>query len=208
MEPFSTHTGRAVVLRRSNVDTDQIIPAEFGKRISRHGLKDALFARWRKDPAFILNSKEHEGATVLIADTNFGTGSSREQAVWALRDWGFVVVVSTRFGDIFHRNALRNGLLAVVLPDEAVASLMDRAEADPAFEISVDLTTCEVTAGQDRWSFSIDDRARWLLLNGLDTIEVTLRNAADIADYERGRPSWLPEIRRGGRPTRTKADTR
>ncbi|MGX4657968.1 3-isopropylmalate dehydratase small subunit [Micromonospora sp. SCSIO 07396] len=208
MEPFSTHTGRAMVLRRSNVDTDQIIPAEFGKRISRHGLSDALFARWRKDPAFVLNSAERRGATVLIADPNFGTGSSREQAVWALRDWGFVVVLSTRFGDIFHRNALRNGLLAITLPDDAVASLMDRAEADPAFEISVDLTSCELTAGADRWSFGIDERARWLLLNGLDTIEVTLRDAADIADYERGRPSWLPTTRRSGGPTQAAAGNR
>lgn len=208
MEPFSTHTGRAVVLRRSNVDTDQIIPAEFGKRISRHGLTDALFARWRKDPDFILNRSDSEGATVLIADTNFGTGSSREQAVWALQDWGFSVVVSTRFGDIFHRNALRNGLLAVVLPDDAVTSLMARAEADPAFEVSVDLRTCEVTAGQDRWSFSIDERARWLLLNGLDTIEVTLRDAADIADYERRRPSWLPRIPRGSGSSPAPAGTR
>ncbi|CAL9354205.1 3-isopropylmalate dehydratase small subunit [Streptomyces sp. enrichment culture] len=208
MEPFLTHTGRAMVLRRSNVDTDQIIPAEFGKRISRHGLSDALFARWRKDPDFVFNAKEREGATVLIADTNFGTGSSREQAVWALLDWGLKVVVATRFGDIFHRNALRNGLLAVVLPDDAVASLMARAEADPTFEISVDLTACEVTAGQDRWPFTIDERARWLLLNGLDTIEVTLRHAADIADYERNRPSWMPAIPRGSAPARAEAGTR
>lgn len=197
MEPFTSHTGRTVPLRRSNVDTDQIIPAEFCKRISRDGLSEGLFARWRADPDFVLNRQEYAAGTVLLADTNFGTGSSREHAVWALRDWGFVVVIASRFGDIFARNALRNGLLTVVLPDETVESLMRRSEADPSFEVNVDLESCEVTVDTDAWSFSVDERARWLLRNGFDAIEITLHNETDILVYEQARPYWLPQIARG-----------
>ncbi|MFI6757535.1 3-isopropylmalate dehydratase small subunit [Micromonospora sp. NPDC050417] len=201
MQPFTTHTGRAVPLRRSNVDTDQIIPAEFCKRLTRTGLGDGLFARWRADGDFVLNRPEHAGASVLLADSNFGTGSSREHAVWALRDWGFAVVISSRFGDIFNRNALRNALLTVALPDGVVEALMRRCETDPHSEISVDLDRCEVTAGTDVWSFEIDERARWLLRNGLDDIEVTLRDQTDIEAYERTRSHWLPSTRRAGGAT-------
>ncbi|MEU8287638.1 3-isopropylmalate dehydratase small subunit [Micromonospora sp. NPDC048905] len=205
MTPFTSHTGRAVPLRRSNVDTDQIIPAEFCKRITRDGLAEGLFARWRADPDFILNRHEYVAGTILVADTNFGTGSSREHAVWALRDWGFVAVISSRFGDIFTRNALRNGLLPVVLPADTVELLLNRSEADPGFHIGIDLDDCEVTAGAATWSFTVDERARWLLRNGLDDIEVTLQSDADIAVYERARSHWLPQIPRGRRPVSEKS---
>ncbi|MGW1540142.1 3-isopropylmalate dehydratase small subunit [Streptomyces sp. NPDC002309] len=203
MKPFTSHTGRTVPMRRGDVDTDQIIPAAFCKRITRDGLAEGLFAGWRTDPGFVLNRPAYRAGTVLLAEANFGTGSSREHAVWALRDWGFTVVVASRFGDIFTRNALRNGLLTVVLPDDAVESLMRRSEADPAFELTVDLDSREVTTGPDVWSFDIDERARRLLLSGLDDIEVTLRHTADIADYEQARPHWLPRIPRGAGHSRT-----
>ncbi|MGA2828479.1 MAG: 3-isopropylmalate dehydratase small subunit [Streptosporangiaceae bacterium] len=194
MEPFISHTGRVLPLRRSNVDTDQIIPAEYLKRVSRAGFGDGLFAAWREDPSFVLNEPVYEGATILVAGTDFGIGSSREHAVWALVDYGFRIVVAPRFGDIFRSNATKAGLLPVQLPEETVAALQDAAEADPAAEITVDLEAREVrhaTAGI-KAPFDIDDYTRWRLMEGLDDIGLTLRYADDVARFEEGRPAWLP----------------
>jgi len=194
MEPFISHTGRVLPLRRSNVDTDQIIPAEYLKRVSRAGFGDGLFAAWREDPSFVLNEPVYEGATILVAGTDFGIGSSREHAVWALVDYGFRIVVAPRFGDIFRSNATKAGLLPVQLPEETVAALQDAAEADPAAEITVDLEAREVrhaTAGI-KAPFDIDDYTRWRLMEGVDDIGLTLRYADDVARFEEGRPAWLP----------------
>ncbi|MFE9581311.1 3-isopropylmalate dehydratase small subunit [Nocardia sp. NPDC006044] len=195
MKAITEHTGRAVVLRRSNVDTDQIIPAEYCKRLTKSGYADALFAGWRADPLFVLNQPANAGASVLIAQHNFGTGSSREHAVWALRDWGFVSVVATSFGDIFHRNAFKNGLLAVELPASAVDWLADAIERDPGLPVTVNLRRCEIGAGGLRYPFTVDARARELLLGGMDEIAVTLERDASIRTYERTRARWLPSIR-------------
>jgi 3-isopropylmalate/(R)-2-methylmalate dehydratase small subunit len=176
MEPFTSHTGRMVPLRRSNVDTDQIIPAVYLKRITRHGFADGLFAAWRSDPEFVLNAPERAGATVLVAGAEFGTGSSREHAVWALQDHGFRVVISSRFADIFRGNSLKGGLLAVELPQDVVEVLWDRSEADPAVEVSVDLAQRQVRCGDLIQPFDIDDYSRWRLLEGLDDIALTLRH--------------------------------
>ena len=197
MQPITVHVGRGVALRRDDVDTDQIIPAEYCKRLTRSGYADTLFAHWRTDPDFVLDQPSARGASVLVAAANFGTGSSREHAVWALRDWGFAAVLATSFGDIFERNALKNGLLAVVLDEPAARYLADRITADPGFLIAVDIEHREVRAGGRRWGFRIDDRARWLLLNGHDDIDVTLGRAGRIDDYERARPPWLPTVARG-----------
>ena len=195
MEPFISHTGRAVPLRRSNVDTDQIIPASYLKRVSRTGFGDGLFAAWREDPGFVLNQPAYAGATILLAGTDFGIGSSREHAVWALSDYGFRVVIAPRFGDIFRNNATKAGLLPVRLPAEVVEALQDAVEADPAAEVTVDLGTrtvgCPAAAGGHA-SFDIDDYTRWRLMEGLDDIGLTLTRAGEIADFERQRPSWLP----------------
>ncbi|MEV4638760.1 3-isopropylmalate dehydratase small subunit [Actinoplanes sp. NPDC049548] len=196
MEPLTRHRGRALALRRSDVDTDQIIPAEFCKRLTKSGYEDALFAHWRKEPDFVLNRPDAAGASVLVAGHNFGTGSSREHAVWALRDWGFAAVIATSFGDIFLRNALKNGLLAVRLDAEAVTYLAERAEPGD-LTIDVDLVDCAVRADERSWPFEVDSRARWLLLNGLDDIAVTIDRDERIAAYERRRPSFLPTIERG-----------
>ncbi|MER6099371.1 3-isopropylmalate dehydratase small subunit [Streptomyces sp. NPDC001728] len=196
-EPMKAHTGQAVALSRDDVDTDQIIPAEFCKRLTKSGYADTLFGHWRKEPGFVLNRPEHQGASVLVAGHNFGTGSSREHAVWALRDWGFRAVIATSFGDIFLRNALKNGLLAVALPVDVVAELAELALNDPEFRISVDLQELTVTADGRTWEFEADHRARWLLLNGLDDIDVTLRKADVIAAYEERRPAWMTSITRG-----------
>jgi 3-isopropylmalate/(R)-2-methylmalate dehydratase small subunit len=194
MEPFTTHTGRAVPLRRSNVDTDQIIPAEYLKRVSRAGFGEGLFAAWREDPAFVLNQPQYAGATVLVAGTDFGTGSSREHAVWALTDYGFRAVIAPRFGDIFRSNATKAGLLPVVLPEAAVGALQDAVEADPGLEVTVDLGRCAVLASAAGISvpFDIDDYTRWRLMEGLDDIGLTLRHIDEIAVFERSRPTWLP----------------
>ncbi|MGP3999342.1 3-isopropylmalate dehydratase small subunit [Streptomyces sp. 8N706] len=197
MEPLLSHTGRTVPLRRSDVDTDQITPAEFCKRITKTGFDDALFARWRKEPGFVLDRPERAEASILLAGPDFGTGSSREHAVWALRDWGFTAVVSPRFGDIFRRNALKNGLLPVVLEEPAVERLMSRSEADSSFEMTIDVERCTVTAGEDRWSFPLDERSQWLLTNGYDDIEVTLGYRERIAAHEQRRPYWLPSVTGG-----------
>jgi len=179
-------------LRRSNVDTDQIIPAEYLKRVSRTGFADGLFAAWRTDPGFVLNDDRYDGATILVAGPDFGTGSSREHAVWALLDYGFRVAISPRFGDIFRGNATKAGLLPVVLPAETVDALQDLVDADPLAEVTVDLREREVRAGDLVASFDIDDYTRWRLLEGLDDIGLTLRHVDDIAAFELRRPTWMP----------------
>ncbi|QXE34479.1 3-isopropylmalate dehydratase small subunit [Streptomyces sp. GMY02] len=197
MEAFTTHTGRAVPLRRSNVDTDQIIPAHWLKKVTRDGFEDGLFEAWRKDPEFVLNQPRYAGATVLVAGPDFGTGSSREHAVWALQNYGFKAVISSRFADIFRGNSLKNGLLTVVLDQPVVDALWEIAESDPEAGITVDLEARQVRAsGADGTGltadFELDENARWRLLNGLDDISLTLQNEAEIAAYEAARPSFKP----------------
>ncbi|MFJ9460279.1 3-isopropylmalate dehydratase small subunit [Kitasatospora sp. NPDC101447] len=192
MEKFTTHAGRAVPLRRSNVDTDQIIPAHWLKKVTRSGFEDGLFEAWRKDESFILNRPERQGATVLVAGPEFGTGSSREHAVWALQNYGFHAVISSRFADIFRGNSLKNGLLTVVLPQETVERLWALTESDPSAEITVDLEAREVRAEGVTAAFELDDNVRWRLLNGLDDISITLQNEADIAAFEATRPAFKP----------------
>jgi 3-isopropylmalate/(R)-2-methylmalate dehydratase small subunit len=194
MEAFITHTGRAVPLRRTNVDTDQIIPAEYLKQVSRTGFGQGLFAAWREDPSFVLNHPQYEGATILVAGHDFGIGSSREHAVWALTDYGFRAVIAPRFGDIFRTNATKAGLLPVILPEATVAALQDAAEADPATEITVDLGARVVLAGTAGVTapFDLDDYTRWRLMEGLDDIGLTLRHVDDITAFELSRPTYLP----------------
>ncbi|PGH43054.1 3-isopropylmalate dehydratase small subunit [Micromonospora sp. WMMA1996] len=194
MDKFTTHTGTVVPLRRSNVDTDQIIPAVYLKRVTRTGFADGLFNAWREDPSFVLNDPSYSGASILVAGPEFGTGSSREHAVWALRDWGFRAVVSPRFGDIFRGNALKEGLLPVELELSAVEQLWALAESDPTTPVTVDLDAREVRAGDATWAFPLDDHSRWRLMEGLDDIGLTLRHEADIATYEASRPVFLPSI--------------
>ena len=195
MDKFTVHTGTAVPLRRSNVDTDQIIPAEYLKRVTKTGFADGLFKSWRADPAFVLNNPVYSGASVLVAGTEFGTGSSREHAVWALRDWGFRAVVAPRFGDIFRGNALKDGMLPVELDQAAVEILWDAVEADPSLPVTVDLQGREVRAGGYVFAFPMDDFSRWRLLEGLDDIGLTLRHEAAIGAFERDRPEWTPVVR-------------
>jgi 3-isopropylmalate/(R)-2-methylmalate dehydratase small subunit len=194
MDKFTVHTGTALPLRRSNVDTDQIIPAEYLKRVTKTGFADGLFNAWRNDPAFVLNDAAFAGASILVAGPEFGTGSSREHAVWALRDWGFRSVISPRFGDIFRGNALKDGMLPVELELSAVETLWDAAEADPTLSVTVDLVAREVRAGENVWTFPLDDFSRWRLLEGLDDIGLTLRHQGKIATYESGRPEWTPVV--------------
>ncbi|GAA3518446.1 3-isopropylmalate dehydratase small subunit [Actinocatenispora rupis] len=194
MEKFTAHTGTGVPLRRSDVDTDQIIPAVYLKRVTRTGFADGLFSAWRDDPDFVLNKPEYAGGTVLVAGPNFGTGSSREHAVWALQDHGFAAVIAPRFGDIFRGNALKGGLLPVQLPQDAVDTLWQAVEADPGTEITVDLAARQVRAAGHAWDFTIDDFTRWRLMEGLDDIGLTLRHEADITAYEAGRASFRPRI--------------
>ena len=196
MDKFTVHTGTAVPLRRSNVDTDQIIPAVYLKRVTRSGFEDGLFRAWRDaDPGFVLNDSRYSGASILIAGPEFGTGSSREHAVWALRDWGFASVLAPRFGDIFRGNALKEGLLPVELELTAIEALCDAVEADPTTEVTVDLTAREVRATGLTWPFPIDDFSRWRLLEGLDDIGLTLRHDATIAEFEGRRPAFAPVVR-------------
>jgi len=192
MEKFTTHTGRAVPLRRSNVDTDQIIPAVYLKRVTRTGFEDGLFSAWRKDPDFVLNKAQYAGASVLVAGPEFGTGSSREHAVWALENYGFRVVISPRFADIFRGNSLKAGLLTVQLPSDVVEWLWDTIEADPSTEVTVDLVAREVRAAGRVEAFELDDYSRWRLLEGLDDIGLTLRHGEEISAFEAQRPGWLP----------------
>ena len=190
MEPFTQHTGTVAPLRRTNVDTDQIIPAVWLKRVSRAGFGEGLFAAWREDPEFVLNQPQYQGATILVAGTDFGTGSSREHAVWALTDYGFRVVIAPRFGDIFRTNATKAGLLPVVLSPADVEALQDLAPDD---EVTVDLDARVVRYGDGKQApFEIDDYTRWRLMEGLDDIGLTLRHADTIADFETSRPDWLP----------------
>ncbi|MFA1549522.1 3-isopropylmalate dehydratase small subunit [Actinomadura chokoriensis] len=192
MEAFTTYTGRAVPLRRSNVDTDQIIPAVWLKQVSRTGFEKGLFSGWREDPEFVLNQPRYEGAGILVAGTDFGTGSSREHAVWALQQYGFRVIIAPRFGDIFRNNSTKMGLLPVILTGEQVADLQTRVEEDPTLEITVDLDKREVRYGDDVATFEIDDYTRWRLMEGLDDIGLTLRHADAINDFEAGRSPFLP----------------
>ncbi|PZG21594.1 3-isopropylmalate dehydratase small subunit [Nonomuraea aridisoli] len=192
MEAFTTHTGTAVPLRRSNVDTDQIIPAVWLKQVSRTGFEKGLFAAWREDPTFVLNDPAYEGGTILVSGPDFGTGSSREHAVWALQQYGFRVVIAARFGDIFRNNSTKMGLLPVVLPAEKVEGLQAAVEADPKLEVTVDLAVRQVRWADEVVPFEIDDYTRWRLMEGLDDIGLTLRHADDITAYENGRQPWLP----------------
>ncbi|ESQ00338.1 isopropylmalate isomerase small subunit [Streptomyces sp. GBA 94-10 4N24] len=192
MEAFTTHTGRAVPLRRSNVDTDQIIPAHWLKKVTRDGFEDGLFEAWRKDPEFVLDKPERAGATVLVAGPDFGTGSSREHAVWALQNYGFKAVISSRFADIFRGNSLKNGLLTVLLDQKVVDALWELTESDPTAEITVDLQDREVRAAGVTAPLELDENSRWRLLNGLDDIGITLRGEEAIAAYESGRPAFKP----------------
>jgi 3-isopropylmalate/(R)-2-methylmalate dehydratase small subunit len=193
MDAFTTHTGTAVPLRRSAVDTDQIIPAEYLKRITRTGFADGLFKAWRtNEPDFVLNQPQYADASVLVAGPDFGTGSSREHAVWALLDGGFRAVISSRFADIFRNNSTKAGLLTVVLPQGDVEALWAQVEADPATQVTVDLQAKQVTYGTVTVPFEIDDYTRWRLLEGLDDVGLTERNLTDIETFEAGRPAWLP----------------
>jgi 3-isopropylmalate/(R)-2-methylmalate dehydratase small subunit len=196
MNAFRRHTGRAMPLDRRDVDTDQIIPAEFLKRIERTGFGPFLFHEWRKDPGFVLNDPRYAGATILLAGPNFGSGSSREHAVWALEDHGFRVVVSPRFADIFRNNCTKVGLLPVELPVEAVRALMDAVIDEPATQITVDLEGMRIAAPSVSESFEIDPFTQHRLLEGLDDIALTLRFDDDITRYESTRARWLPAASR------------
>lgn len=193
MEKFTTVTGVAVPLRRSGVDTDQIIPAVYLKRVTKTGFDDALFANWRQDPGFILNQDSYRGAKILVAGPDFGTGSSREHAVWALRDYGFDVVLSPKFADIFRGNSGKQGLLTGVISEADCEKLWQALEAQPGIEMTVDLVEKKATLGDLVVPFEIDDYIRWRLLEGLDDIALTLRNEQAITDFEARRESWRPK---------------
>lgn len=193
MEPITTHTGIGAPLRRSNVDTDQIIPAVYLKRVTRTGFEDGLFASWRANETdFVLNREPYDKATVLVAGPDFGTGSSREHAVWALMDFGFRVVISSRFADIFRGNSGKSGLVAAEVEQENVELLWKVMDAQPGIELTVDLVARTVTAGDVTVPFDIDDYTRWRLMEGLDDIGLTLRQADLIEEYEGRRPSFKP----------------
>src|SRR3954465_11803729 len=196
MEKFTTHTGVGVPLRRSNVDTDQIIPAVYLKRVTRTGFEDGLFAAWRKDPGFVLNRTEYAAGSVLVAGPDFGTGSSREHAVWALQNYGFRAVISPRFGDIFRGNSGKAGLVAAQVDEKVVQRIWALLDAEPGATVTVDLESRTVRAGTGidaiEDSFDIDDYTRWRLLEGLDDIGIPLSRGDDIAAYESRRPSWKP----------------
>ena len=192
MDKFTRHVGTGLPLRRSNVDTDQIIPAVYLKRVTRTGFEDGLFGAWRNDPEFVLNRPEHSGATVLVAGPDFGTGSSREHAVWALMDYGFKVVISSRFADIFRGNSGKAGLVAAQVTQDVVEQLWKLIETDPTTEIVVDLEHRTVQADALNAPFQIDDYTRWRLLEGLDDIGITLSHADDITRFEESRPAWKP----------------
>jgi 3-isopropylmalate/(R)-2-methylmalate dehydratase small subunit len=193
MDAFTVHTGTAAPLRRSNVDTDQIIPAEYLKRITRTGFEDGLFAAWRaNEPEFVLNLPQYADASILVAGPDFGTGSSREHAVWALLDGGFRAVISSRFGDIFRNNSTKAGLLTILLPADDVEALWKAIEEDPSLEVTVDLEAEEIRYGAVTLSFEIDEYTRWRLLEGLDDIGLTERHLDDVEAFEARRPAWLP----------------
>ncbi|MDQ1665199.1 MAG: 3-isopropylmalate/(R)-2-methylmalate dehydratase small subunit [Actinomycetota bacterium] len=192
MDSFTTHTGTAVPLQRSNVDTDQIIPAVYLKRVTRSGFEDGLFAAWRSDPDFVLNRPESAGASILVAGPEFGTGSSREHAVWALQNYGFRAVISSRFGDIFRGNSGKGGLLAAVVAQPDVERLWAALQADPTIQVTVDLESRTVSWPGESVPFVIDDYTRWRLLEGLDDVDLTLRHADEISEFEKSRPNWQP----------------
>ncbi|MCP8995219.1 3-isopropylmalate dehydratase small subunit [Rothia sp. P3C3.S176] len=192
MEPIIKHTGIGVPLRSSNVDTDQIIPAVYLKRVTKTGFDDALFANWRKDPEFILNQEPYKHGSVLVAGPDFGTGSSREHAVWALKDYGFKVVISARFADIFRGNSGKQGLVTAQVAQDDIELIWKVLEHEPGTEITVDLESKTVTAGALVVPFEIDDYVRWRLMEGLDDIGLTLQNLDAIEAYEAKRPSWMP----------------
>ena len=192
MERFIKHTGSALPLRRSNVDTDQIIPAVYLKRVTRSGFEDGLFAAWRSDPEFVLNKSKYSSATILVAGVDFGTGSSREHAVWALQNYGFKVVISSRFADIFRGNSLKGGLLTVILEQSDVEAIWLAIEADPTTQISVDLESRTVSYNGISLGFAIDDYTRWRLMEGLDDIGLTVKNSASIDTFEKSRAGYKP----------------
>ena len=192
MDKFSSHTGIAVPLRASNVDTDQIIPAVYLKRVTRTGFEDGLFAAWRGDPEFVLNQDAFVKGSILVAGPDFGTGSSREHAVWALQNYGFKVVIGSRFGDIFRSNSGKAGLVIAVVPQEVVEKLWEIAESEPGIEFTVDLHHRTIEAADNVFAFEIDDYTRHRLLEGLDDIGLTLQHVDLIEEYEARRPSWLP----------------
>lgn len=192
MDKVSAVTGVGVPLRRSNVDTDQIIPAEFLKRVTKTGYDDGLFYAWRQDPEFVLNQEPYTAGKVLVAGPDFGTGSSREHAVWALRDYGFGAVISSKFGEIFRSNAGKQGLLTAVVAENVVDALWQEIEAHPGVEVSVDLVAREVACGGVVAPFDIDDYTRWRLMEGLDDIALTLQSADAITAFENTRESWRP----------------
>ncbi len=192
MDKFVTHTGNAVPLRRSNVDTDQIIPAVYLKRVTRSGFEDGLFAAWRSDPEFILNKQPYTHGTILVAGVDFGTGSSREHAVWALQNYGFKVIISSRFADIFRGNSAKGGLLTVVLPQSEIESLWDAIDANPELPVTVDLDAKIVSYNAAKVGFEIDDYTRWRLMEGLDDIGLTLKSLDSIDKFENSRPLFKP----------------
>ena len=192
MEKFIKHTGGALPLRRSNVDTDQIIPAVYLKRVTRSGFEDGLFAAWRSDPEFVLNKSKYSSATILVAGVDFGTGSSREHAVWALQNYGFKVVISSRFADIFRGNSLKGGLLTVILEQSDVEAIWLAIEADATTQISVDLESRTVSYNDISLGFAIDDYTRWRLMEGLDDIGLTVKNSASIDTFEKSRAGYKP----------------
>ncbi|MGO1539979.1 MAG: 3-isopropylmalate dehydratase small subunit [Leucobacter sp.] len=192
MDKFTTLTAVAAPLKRSNVDTDQIIPAVFLKRVTKTGFEDALFHHWRQDPEFVLNQPAYEHAEVLVAGADFGTGSSREHAVWALRDYGFKVVISSRFADIFRGNSGKQGLLAAQVSEADVERIWAAIEAEPGMSVTVNLEACTVQVGELSIPFTIDDYTRWRLMEGHDDISLTLRHADAISEFETKRPAWMP----------------
>lgn len=193
MEKFTSHTGIGVPLRRSAVDTDQIIPAVFLKRITRTGFEDALFSAWRREPSFVLNDPAYSAGSVLVAGPDFGTGSSREHAVWALKDYGFKVVLSTKFADIFRGNAGKQGLVAGVISQEDCEALWKLLETQPGTELTVSLEDMTVSGGGATFPFQVDDYTRWRLMEGLDDIGLTLMSGEQIEGYEQSRPQWRPK---------------
>jgi 3-isopropylmalate/(R)-2-methylmalate dehydratase small subunit len=195
MDKFTVHTGSALPLRRSNVDTDQIIPAVYLKRVTRTGFEDGLFNAWRtNEPDFVLNQPQYADASILVAGPDFGTGSSREHAVWALVDYGFRAVISPRFADIFRGNSLKAGLLSVELADKLVQRLWDDIEDDPSTQVTVDLVERQVRWSAEVHEFELDDYTRWRLLEGLDDIGLTLRHTEAVTNFEKTRKAWLPSV--------------
>jgi len=197
MEKFTSHTGTAIPLRRSNVDTDQIIPAVYLKRVTKSGFEDGLFSAWRSDPEFVLNKSEYQGATILVAGPDFGTGSSREHAVWALQNYGFKVVLSSRFADIFRGNSQKAGLLTVLLPQEVIEEIWQRIESDPKLAITVDLDAKNIrytgTDGEVTVGFEIDDYTRWRLMEGRDDIGLTMKKIDEVSAFEAKRANFKPK---------------